>query len=264
MVNNEFDWLKKITTPLNWSDLVVAQEVLEELNEILNWLKQGDALLKDWNLNNKIKPGYRVLLYGEAGTGKTLATTILGKESNKDVYRIDLQLFFLKYQEEAVKKLSIVFEMAAENDWILFLDEADALFSPQASNNRQANQQIGHLFQCIDDFSGVVILTSTLKTNIDEAFFRRFQAMIHFDMPSSDLRYQLWQNAFSNVLPLSDDIDFHQIAQDYEVTGGAINNILRHCALAVSSRSDTIVLKSVLLDGIKREFKKENKTINFK
>ena len=77
-------------------------------------------------------------------------------------------------------------------------------------------------------------------------------------MPSSDLRYQLWQNAFSNVLPLSDDIDFHQIAQDYEVTGGAINNILRHCALAVSSRIDTILLRILLLDEIKNEFKKEN------
>lgn len=79
-------------------------------------------------------------------------------------------------------------------------------------SSRQANQQIGHLFQLIEDFPGVVILAANLSTPVDETFLRRFQTIIHFNMPSAELRYQLWKNAFSGTIPLSEEIDLHQIA----------------------------------------------------
>ena len=71
--------------------------------------------------------------------------------------------------------------------WILFFDEADALFGKRSAgsgaNDRYANQEVAYLLQRIEDFPGVVILASNLKGNIDEAFSRRFQSMIHFPMP---------------------------------------------------------------------------------
>ncbi|VXB08873.1 AAA family ATPase [Flavobacterium sp. 9AF] len=259
---------KKITSPLDWEDVVLDPLVMEQVDEILTWLKHGQTLLHEWGLQRKIKPGYRALFYGPPGTGKSLTATLLGKATNKEVYRIDLSMIVSKYIGETEKNLSKVFDIARDKEWILFFDEADALFGKRtatnSSNDRHANQQTAHLLQQIEDFPGVVILASNLRANMDEAFTRRFQTTIHFNMPSAEERYQLWQNAFSGTCSLSKEIDLYQIAEDYELAGGAIINVLRYCALAAISRNDTLVSKEELLRGIKKEFNKENKTILIK
>ena len=208
------------------------------------------------------------MFYGPPGTGKSLTATLLGKATNKEVYRIDLSMIVSKYIGETEKNLSKVFDIARDKEWILFFDEADALFGKRtaanSSNDRHANQQTAHLLQLIEDFHGEVILASKLRAKMDEAFTRRFQAIIHFNMPSTEERYQLWQNAFSGICTLSEEIDLYQIAEDYELAGGAIINVLRYCALAAIGRNDSVVTKNELLKGIKREFSKENKTLILK
>jgi AAA+ superfamily predicted ATPase len=259
---------QKITSLLNWDDIVLDDIVMEQVSEINTWLEHSETLLNHWGLQSKIKPGYRALFYGPPGTGKSLTATLLGKATNREVYRVDLSMIVSKYIGETEKNLSKVFDIARDKDWILFFDEADALFGKRtaanSSNDRHANQQTAHLLQQIEDFPGVVILASNLRANMDDAFTRRFQAIIHFNMPSVEERYQLWQNAFSANCTLSPDIDLYQIAEDYELAGGAIINVLRYCALAAIRRNDTVVTKNELLTGIKREFKKDNKTLQLK
>lgn len=259
---------QKITSNLNWEDVVLDPVIMEQVNEILIWLEHGNTLLNEWGLDRKIKPGYRALFYGPPGTGKSLTATLLGKATNKEVYRIDLSMIVSKYIGETEKNLSKVFDIARDKEWILFFDEADALFGKRtaanSSNDRHANQQTAHLLQLIEDFPGVVILASNLRANMDEAFTRRFQAIIHFKMPSPDERYQLWQNAFSGTCTLAEEIDIYKIAEDYELAGGSIINVLRYCALSAIGRNDSVVSKQEILKGIKREFNKENKTILLK
>lgn len=256
---------QRITTNLNWHDVVLDNLVMSQVEEINTWVTHGTTLLNDWGLLKMIKPGYRALFYGPPGTGKTLTATLLGKASGKEVYRIDLSMIVSKYIGETEKNLSKVFDTARNKEWILFFDEADALFGKRtaanSSNDRHANQQTAHLLQQIEDFPGVVILASNLRANMDDAFTRRFQSIIHFAMPSPEERYQLWQNAFSGTCTLSPEIDLYKIAEDYELAGGAIINVLRYCALAAIKRNDPLVTKQELFEGIKREFKKENKTV---
>ena len=256
---------KRITTLMNWDDLVLDPFVMEQVLEIDNWLQYGDKLMQEWGLKKKIKPGFRTLFYGPPGTGKTLTATLLGKSTNRDVYRVDLSMVVSKYIGETEKNLSKVFDAAAYKDWILFFDEADALFGKRTaannSNDRYANQQTSYLLQKVEDFPGLVILASNLKANMDEAFTRRFQSMIHFDMPSADERLKLWQSAFSGKCRLHPEIDIEQIAETYEIAGGGIINILRTSALSAISRNDNVVQKYELMDGLRREFKKDNKTI---
>ncbi len=97
---------------------------------------------------------------------------------------------------------------------------------------------------------------------MDEAFTRRFQSIIHFTMPSAEERYQLWKGAFSGTCTLHPDIDLYKIAEDYELAGGSIINVLRFCALSAIRRNDSVVTSQELLAGIRREFKKENKTMS--
>ncbi len=256
---------QKISTPMKWSDVVLHHSTLEQVDEITTWITHSQTLLNEWDLASKIKPGYRVLFYGPPGTGKTLTATLIGKQTGRDVYRVDVSLVLDKYIGETEKNLSRVFDTAINRDWILFFDEADSLFGKRtaanSSNDRHANQQTSYLLQKIEDFPGVVILATNLKANMDDAFTRRFQGMIHFAMPDVEERYTLWKNAFSKKCCLHPDIDVYRVAEEFELSGGAIINVLRYCAMAAISRNDNVVTRAELLTGIRREYKKDNKTI---
>ena len=257
---------KQITTYLNWEDIVLNDTVMDQVLEINAWLKHGKTLMDDWELYKKIKPGYRALFYGPPGTGKTLTVTLLGKASGREVYRVDLSMIVSKYIGETEKNLAKIFDIAEHKDWILFFDEADALFGKRteanSSNDRHANQQTSFLLQRIEDFPGVIILASNLKSNMDEAFTRRFQSMIHFTKPTAEERYQIWKNAFSGTCQLDPDVDLREVANSYEITGGAIINVLRYCALAAIERDSSTVTRYELMQAIRREFKKEGKTVD--
>ena len=117
-----------IETKMEWDDLVLHPATLNQIREIENWIKYNDVLLNDWGMGSKIKPGYRALFYGPPGTGKTLTATLLGKHTGKDVFRVDLSRVVSKYIGETEKNLSRLFDKAENKNWILFFDEADALF----------------------------------------------------------------------------------------------------------------------------------------
>jgi hypothetical protein len=261
--NNSFP-ASLLSTEMNWEDLIIAPEVLEEINEISAWIRHGDDLLRNYGLGKTIKRGYRSLFYGPPGTGKTLTASLLGKTNNLDVYRIDLSMVVSKYIGETEKNLANIFDLAENKNWILFFDEADALFGKRTqtkdAKDRYANQEVSYLLQRIEDFPGVVILATNLKSNLDDAFSRRFQSMIYFPMPGPDLRLKLWKNAFSDNFVLSEKIDLKKIANEYELAGGAIINVVRYCALMALSRGSNLITADDLINGIRKEFRKEGRT----
>lgn len=256
---------KEITTPLNWEDLIVDQNVMEDLTEIKDWLLYSDTILNKWKLDDKLKPGYRVLFYGSPGTGKTMAASLLGKATNRPVFRVDLSLVVSKYIGETEKNLGQLFDEAEHKDWILFFDEADALFgkrtSTKGANDRYANQEVAYLLQRIEDFSGLVVLATNIQTNIDEAFSRRFQSMIHFPKPSKKERKLLWERLFQDTFDLEPTIDLESLSDEYELSGGEMINVLRYCALEAAKRNQKIIEFNDIIIGIRREYNKSNKTI---
>lgn len=137
-----------------------------------------------------------------------------------------------KYIGETGKNLANVFDQAENKNWILFFDEADALFGKRtqasSSNDRHANQEISYLLQRVEDFPGTVILATNLKANIDEAFARRFQSVIYFPTPEADLRLRLWQGVLGDKCRLAEDVDLVDLAEKYALAGGAILNVVRY------------------------------------
>lgn len=251
---------KLLTTPLSWDDLILDSTVMEELNEINSWIKHGETLMQDWGLDKKMKKGFRALFYGPPGTGKTLTASLLGKVNGLDAYKIDLSAVVSKYIGETEKNLAKIFDAAEISNWILFFDEADALFGKRTkvgdAHDRYANQEVSYLLQRIEDFNGIVILASNLKSNIDEAFSRRFQSIIHFPMPSAAERLQIWKNAFPKQMPLETGLTFEDIANNYELSGGAIMNIVRFVCLKMVAANSTTIEKKYILEAIKREIRK--------
>lgn len=255
---------KRITTDLGWDDLVLGPETRHDVENIVLWAKGAAGLLRDWGLERTVKPGYRCLFYGPPGTGKTLTATLIGASTGTDVYRIDLSMMVSKYIGETEKNLANVFDQAQDRRWILFFDEADALFGTRTegttSNDRHANQEIAYLLQRVEDFPGVVILASNLKANIDQAFARRFQSAIYFGMPDAQQRLRLWQGMFRDPARLGDDVDLRVLADTYELAGGAMTNVVRHAAISATRAGRTRVSQAELVQGIRKEMTKEGKT----
>ena len=254
---------KRIETGMEWEDLVLEPHAMEEVEDIRTWIQHGTTLLQDWGMSHKIKPGFRSLFYGPPGTGKSLTACLLGKTFNMEVYRIDLSLVVSKFIGETEKNLSQVFDRAIHQQWILFFDEADALFGKRtqtsSSNDRYANQEVAYLLQRVEDFPGVVILATNLKANIDEAFARRFQSMIYFSVPGPEQRLRIWQQSFPRHITLEDKLNLEEIARKYEMTGGTIINVVRHSCLMALKCGENIIRQKDVMAGIRKEFEKDGK-----
>lgn len=255
---------QRITTPYEWEDLVLDDPAREEVEDILAWMRHQETLLRGWGLERRLKPGYRALFYGSPGTGKTLTASLLGKATDLPVYRIDLSKVVSKWVGETEKNLASLFDHAQHQDWILFFDEADSLFGKRTegsdANDRAANQQISYLLQRIEDFRGVVILATNLRTHMDAAFARRFQSVVYFAMPDAEQRRRLWEDHFRDKpYRLAQDVDLGKLARDYEIAGGSILNVLRYACLKAVARKPREVREVDLLHGIRREMQKEGK-----
>ena len=257
---------KRLQSHHTWSDLVLPDNVLNQLDEILAWLTHKSTIMDDWGLSQHLKPGYRSLFYGPPGTGKTMAAGVIGIRAGFDVYRVDLSQVVSKYIGETEKNLSRIFDRAEHQKWILFFDEADSLFGQRtqtkSSNDRYSNQEVSYLLQRMEDFDGVIILATNLKDNIDEAFTRRFQSAIQFPVPGEKERFKLWKKILGDKIPMSEDVDLRHIAESYELTGGSIINVVRFGALkAVRRKNGSALLnRSDLVEGIRRELKKQGKS----
>lgn len=256
---------RKINTPMLWDDLVLHPRTLEQVNDIRLWMEFNAHILRDTVLKRKIKPGYRVLFYGPSGTGKTLTASLLGNEFNLPVYRIDLSQVVSKYIGETEKNLENIFERASKKNWILFFDEADALFGKRTSvssaHDKYANQEVSYLLQRIEEHEGLLILASNYKNNIDDAFLRRFHSIIHFPMPGLPERLALWLGCRPASIEVETGLDWQQIANTYELSGAAIVNVIQYAGIKALSRNDQVIRKQDIIDGIRREFRKEEKNM---
>ncbi len=249
---------KRITSKLEWEDMVLDYQVAIELEEINTWISSNKIIMEDWGLSRILKAGYRSLFYGPPGTGKTLAATLLGKKNEMDVYRVDLSMIVSKYIGETEKNLARVFDLAENRNWILFFDEADALFgkrtSTNTSNDRHANQEVAYLLQRIEDFPGTVILATNLRSNIDEAFSRRFQSVIYFPMPTEELRADLWRKMLPDKWLAQDTKDeLIAMAAQTELSGGSITNVVRRCALSLVGTDNKLLDKMILKEALQKE-----------
>jgi SpoVK/Ycf46/Vps4 family AAA+-type ATPase len=254
---------QRLETGMKWDDVVLAPHTLAEIQGLENWIRHGDVLMTQWNMRHKLRPGCRALFFGPPGTGKTLTATLLGQTTGRQVYRVDLSTVVSKYIGETEKNLAGLFDRAEHKEWILFFDEADALFGKRTqvrdAHDRYANQEVSFLLQRIETYNGLVILASNLANHVDEAFARRFEHLVRFPMPRQNERLLLWRKGLPASASLEPAVDLPQLAGRYEMSGGMIMNVIRYASLQAISRDERVLRHQDLLDGIRREYAKESR-----
>ena len=181
---------KKIRSDINF---IVRPEFFTLLKKNIDlkdeWLKplqqQAVAIATGLRTSTTVK-NKKILFTGKPGTGKKTTAFLIAQQLNKEVYRIDLSMAVSKYIGETEKNLAKVFDAADDKNWILFFDEADALFGKRTNirdaHDKYANQEVSYLLQKIENYNGIVILATNMKNNVDEAFAKEFSSSINFPL----------------------------------------------------------------------------------
>jgi len=171
-------------TKLNLAENSSAHSIKDHVAEIQKVKEWFNATAVPGNTAKKIRSGFKALFFGLPGTGKTIAAERMAKEIGAELYRIDLSMVISKYIGETEKNLSRIFDSAKDKNWVLFFDEADALFGKRTdvkdSHDKYTNQEVSYLLQRMEDYNGLMILATNMKSNIDKAFTRRFNLVVEF------------------------------------------------------------------------------------
>lgn len=244
-----------LATQKRWADIVLSTSTQEQVDLLRAWLKQHKEIHP---AKNRLQEGYRVLFYGPEGTGKSLTATLLANELGAEIYKIDLSKLVSKYIGETEKNLNALFEKAEERGWVLFFDEAEALFGKRTevkdAHDKYANQEISYLLQRIEDYNGLVIIASNFKNNMDDAFIRRFQSIIHFPLPAGPERRRIWEAGFLEKKLEQPKIDLDSIAEKYELSPASIMNVIRYVNNASQSPNTPAITADLVIKGIQNEY----------
>src|SRR6202043_608597 len=153
---------------------------------------------RTWGFGGKMSRGFGIsaLFAGDSGTGKTMAAEVIANQLRLNLYRIDLSCVVSKYIGETEKNLRRVFDAAEDGGAILFFDEADALFGKRSevkdSHDRYANIEINYLLQRMESYTGLSVLATNRKGDLDPAFLRRIRFVVNFPFPDAALRAEIW------------------------------------------------------------------------
>jgi len=210
------------------------------------------------SIRARYRPSVRALFVGPSGTGKTLAVAWLATRLGIPLFRVDLSTITSKYIGETEKNLSQLMAQAEQSEVLLLFDEADALFGKRTdihdANDRFANAQTNYLLQRMESYDGITVLTSNGRSRFDDAFARRFDAILSFPLPGPEERRALWASHLGNAHGVSSE-QLNRLSAIAELSGGQIRNAVLRGAVAAAQDGKQIFYGH-LLTGVAGEYRK--------
>lgn len=260
------DKAARINTSFGLNDLILPQREKSLIIEGINYIKFRHRVFDNWNFSAKSVGGrgLSMLFEGSPGTGKTMAASIVANELGLPLFKVDLSKMMSKYIGETEKSLDEVFGIAEQNSAVLLFDETDALFGKRSeikdSHDKYANVETSFLLQKMDEFNGIIVMTTNFKQNIDDAFMRRITYIIHFPAPDRECRLELWKSMFPSEAPLDKSVDFHFLAERFEMTGAMIRSAALSSAFTAAAANRSISMSDII-PAVKKQFAKFGKNI---
>lgn len=209
------------------------QEQIERLTSLLS--QENFASVQQRLEEQKMRKGFACLFYGAPGTGKTETVLQIARKTGRNIMQVDIAGLKDKWVGESEKNIKSVFSQykklcqSSEVMPILFFNEADAIINKRTENvshsvDKMDNAMQNIILQEMEDLEGILIATTNLTSNLDNAFERRFLFKVEFRKPDTDVKVKLWSSMLGK--DISDD-DAHRLAVSYDFSGGQIENIAR-------------------------------------
>ena len=241
----------RLETPrVSLLNVILDPRQMTQVRELVEHHTSYRGLISDWGFD-RVLPygrGLTLLFSGPSGTGKTLLAQALASNVQRPL--VSLSAADLPEGEGLENVLRDLFAEATMRDAIVLVDECEAVLGK--GDKRKATA-----FKGIEDFDGILVLTTNHPEALDEALERRIIFHLPFEIPDAPLRRQIWEVHLPPEVPLEGDIDLDALANTYDFTGGTIKNaILVAVAEALAQRGKSPVLTMALLeDGCRSQLR---------
>jgi SpoVK/Ycf46/Vps4 family AAA+-type ATPase len=232
---------RKIITPsqIRFKQLIFNDKAISQLNTFRDLLSHNryENLAKSFEAMN-LPECITAIFYGSPGTGKTESVMQIARETDREILKVDISQTKSMWYGESEKIVKQIFKdyknfmNESVRTPILLINEADALISKRLDISYSSTKQTENTIQNIileelENFKGILIATTNLLQNFDNAFDRRFLYKIHFPKPNQETRIKIWKNKKPD-LSIS---DCNMLASKFPFSGGHIDNIIRKISI---------------------------------
>jgi SpoVK/Ycf46/Vps4 family AAA+-type ATPase len=226
-----------------FDDVILPPGTRRALDQALVQVTSHDLIFRQWGLGDRHPTGMALAFHfaGPPGTGKTICADAIAHALHRTLLIVRYAELESMWLGETPKQVAGVFRRARETNSVLFFDEADAIASrrssaPDLGALRESNTTVNVLLQELEAFTGVVIFATNMAANLDPAFERRVRTHVLFEMPGVAEREQIWRvQLHPQLTPLAADVNFRELAEKHEASGGDIRNAVLKAALAAAS-----------------------------
>ena len=232
-----------ITPIRSFSDVILPPATRRMLDGALAQVHNHALIFGRWGLGDRHSTGLGLAFNfaGPPGTGKTICAEAIAGALGRKLLSVVYAEVESMWAGETPKNVAALFRRAAEEDAVLFFDEADAIAARRsmatgAPFQRESNTTVNVLLRELEGFNGVVIFATNLAANFDPAFERRIRTHVRFEMPGVEERAQIWQvQIHPTYTPLADDVDFGVLAERFPASGGDIKNAVLKAAASAAA-----------------------------
>lgn len=278
-VLQEVQYFDLVIPKFCFNDLIVEPKLEHSLQQIIS-LKHYKTknLLSKWGVDGFEKGinsrGYSILLYGAPGTGKTLAAEVVAFEMGKKIIKTDSNHILSKWFSQAEKNAKAVFQKyywlchSMQNPPILLFNEADQILNSRMNyetcgTDKTWNAIQNIILESLENPQGMIIATTNLLGNFDEAYSRRFDMILEFKRPEYHERVRIWRARLPYNLPGVDKLDINLLAE-YALSGGQISKVIRNACLYLASlprknKITTAILVTCCQDEVSNSFDHSHK-----
>lgn len=219
--------------------LYIEEQAKKQIMTTITMAKYKDTLFQDWGLQSTMASGRAVVLnfWGPPGTGKSMGAEAIANYLGKQIYSVNYAELESKYVGETPKNIKKAFQKASENNAVLVFDEADSFLGKRLTDVTHSadygvNITRSVMLLEIEKFDGVVIFTTNLVNNYDEAFKRRIMANIEFRLPDEDGRRKIWAVHLPLNLPLDPEVTPELLSRKFlGISGADIKDIILYAAV---------------------------------
>jgi SpoVK/Ycf46/Vps4 family AAA+-type ATPase len=235
------------------ADVVLPPHTRRTLDHALAEVRNHNLIFSRWGLGERHASG-RGLAFnfaGPPGTGKTICAEAIAHALGKKLLVVDYAEAESMWLGETPKNIVAAFRAAADQNAVLFFDEADAIATRRSvginqAPDRERNLTVNVLLRELETFNGIVIFATNLAANFDRAFERRIRTHVLFEVPGAEERAKIWQlHVHPRKTPLGADVNFHDLAERYVTTGGDIKNAVIKAAAAAAAEAGTDLGKQI-------------------
>lgn len=194
----------------HWERLILPSKTVNKLRQVAEEHSRKDILAA-----SGLKPKQRVLFYGPPGCGKTLAAKVLAGVMSYPLVTVRFDAIVSSYLGETAANLRKVFDFVERGPWVVLFDEFDAIGKDRDNTfeHGELKRVVNTLLQLMDAYRGESLLIAATNHEglLDNAVWRRFEAVVHFDAPARQdiiLMLRLFLKAFD-----TSQLDFHTMAR---------------------------------------------------